>query len=435
MGNVTSTTGAQFLVKALRSRLGSWVADNAHSITTLADHAVSNGLQTPAPVRTLAGAFVGVEAGPKPDEDTHLVVFEWALGYTRGDIKLVAEPSLESAVLSKLGESLAQLHSMPLPPTLNLVKPEAPGEHCLCDIGTFLECASDPSTLFAGHDTADAKWFRSWLPFLVQFWKDLPEPLCLIHGDAYLDNLLVQDGEGSPKLMLIDWEDSCKSNPVVDLAACAVGTCFTLSLGEGTEDVKVSLIHERLAALLAGYESQRPLSATERALLRPSMQVCAWACAAFRYGRFLEGVTDLKTKKYGQLMEVADMLTEMGTKFEEMAFPKTVVLDAAPEGAMEMKVTAKKGTNFYVRAASNFLRGTEAKPAEDGKDALEAKAPVDNLRISGLGDAINAAIAAARQCESDGLCTITRVQTACPIMKDAGRVSSCAQILIDVKRK
>merc|ERR1712032_452623 len=89
----------------------------------------------------------------------------------------------------------------------------------------------------------------------------------------------------------------------------------------------------------------------------------------------------------------------------------------------------EKGTGFYVRAAANFLKGMEAKPAVEGKEALEAKAPVEFMRISGLGDAINTAISAATQAESDGLCTITRIQTAYPTMKDVDRASSCAQIL------
>merc|ERR1712086_401000 len=156
----------------------------------------------------------------------------------------------------------------------------------------------------------------------ANFWEGIPGPAVLCHGDAYLDNVLVQDGSSAPELMLTDWEDSCKSNAVVDLAACAVGTCFTLSLGEGSEDVSVALVRERIVALVTGYQTQRTLSDADKSLLRPSMQVCAWACGAFRYGRFLEGVTDVKTRKYGQLIEVVKMLDDLGTAFEELVFPE-----------------------------------------------------------------------------------------------------------------
>mmetsp|Transcript_78360 Transcript_78360/g.181798 ORF Transcript_78360/g.181798 Transcript_78360/m.181798 type:complete len:104 (-) Transcript_78360:122-433(-) len=100
--------------------------------------------------------------------------------------------------------------------------------------------------------------------------------------------------------------------------------------------------------------------------------------------------------------------------------------------SMEMKVSVKKGVGFYIRAASSFLKGIEAKEAADGKEAVEAKAPVDELKISGLGDAINTAVTAATRAEADGLGVITKVETQYPDMSN-GR--GCAQIFITVKRK
>jgi len=124
---------------------------------------------------------------------------------------------------------------------------------------------------------------------------------------------------------------------------------------------------------------------------------------------------------------------ELGISKEAVSVP----IDPAPEGAVEMKVTAKKSSNFYVRAATSFLKGMEAKPANEAKglEALEAKAPVEALRISGLGEAVHAAVCAATEVEAQGLCTITRIQTAYITMNDSSRAVSCAQILIDVKRK
>ena len=55
-----------------------------------------------------------------------------------------------------------------------------------------------------------------------------------------------------------------------------------------------------------------------------------------------------------------------------------------------------------------------AVPASEGKEALEAKAPVDKLNISGLGEAINVAVAAAARMEADGVATITKIETQCP---------------------
>ena len=98
-----------------------------------------------------------------------------------------------------------------------------------------------------------------------------------------------------------------------------------------------------------------------------------------------------------------------------------------------MKVTAKRSAGFYAGSACSFLRGVDAKPADGDKEATEAKPAVDYLRISGLGEAINTAVAAASKVEAEGLGSIVKVQTCYPEMEGSGR--GVAQILIDVKKK
>merc|ERR1719271_1246454 len=66
------------------------------------------------------------------------------------------------------------------------------------------------------------------------------------------------------------------------------------------------------------------------------------------------------------------------------------------KGTVDMRVTNKKGTGFYVKSAKSFFQGVEDK---DGNK----KDPVKQLTISGLGDAINTAVAAAAACEEEGL--------------------------------
>merc|ERR1712129_63224 len=51
---------------------------------------------------------------------------------------------------------------------------------------------------------------------------------------------------------------------------------------------------------------------------------------------------------------------------------------------VEMKVSMKKNVGLYIRASTSFLKGVDAREAADGKDAVEAKEPVDMLKISGL---------------------------------------------------
>merc|ERR1711920_982091 len=100
--------------------------------------------------------------------------------------------------------------------------------------------------------------------------------------------------------------------------------------------------------------------------------------------------------------------------------------------AMEMKVTQQKPASFYIKAAASFLKGVEAKPATEGKEAVAAKPPVEILKISGLGEAINTAVTAAVQSEAEGLGKITKIRTDYPDMEN-GR--GCAFIKITLKTK
>ena len=106
---------------------------------------------------------------------------------------------------------------------------------------------------------------------------------------------------------------------------------------------------------------------------------------------------------------------------------------AAPEGSTNLKVTVKKSSGFYANSACSFLRGVEEKPAKNGDEAQAAKPAVKHLRISGLGEAVGAAVAAAAKTEAEALGRITKIQTAYPEIGGM-REQFCAQILIDVEK-
>merc|ERR1719424_402497 len=71
-----------------------------------------------------------------------------------------------------------------------------------------------------------------------------------------------------------------------------------------------------------------------------------------------------------------------------------------------MKVTTKKSSFFYANSAKSFILGFEDK---DGNK----KEPVKVLNISGLGEAITAAVAAAQAIERDHVGTIQKMETSC----------------------
>jgi len=91
---------------------------------------------------------------------------------------------------------------------------------------------------------------------------------------------------------------------------------------------------------------------------------------------------------------------------------------------VEMKVTSKRSAVFYTSAAKGILQGSEDK--EGNK-----REPVDSLTISGLGDAIGTAVAAAAACEREGLAAISKVVTGYPSMKSM----ECPSISIVLSKK
>lgn len=91
--------------------------------------------------------------------------------------------------------------------------------------------------------------------------------------------------------------------------------------------------------------------------------------------------------------------------------------------SIEMKVTTKKSSSFYCKAAKAFFTSVDAR---DGT----RKEAVSSLVITGIGGAINVAVEVAAAIETAGLGTIQNVQTSYPKMG----ASTCARIAITVMR-
>ncbi|CAE8631213.1 unnamed protein product [Polarella glacialis] len=102
--------------------------------------------------------------------------------------------------------------------------------------------------------------------------------------------------------------------------------------------------------------------------------------------------------------------------------------DSTP-GVVDMKVTTKKSVGFYIRSARSFLTGVE------DKETGTKKEPVCILNISGLGDAINTAVAAATAVEAEGIGAIMKIETSYPEMTSSGGARGCARIKIVVYHK
>eukprot|EP00440_Ansanella_granifera_P076755 gb/GFBE01083287.1/.p1 GENE.gb/GFBE01083287.1/~~gb/GFBE01083287.1/.p1 ORF type:complete len:106 (+),score=40.36 gb/GFBE01083287.1/:1-318(+) len=89
------------------------------------------------------------------------------------------------------------------------------------------------------------------------------------------------------------------------------------------------------------------------------------------------------------------------------------------ENVALMKVTAKKNVGFYMRAAASFLRGTEEKK------------PVQELRLTALGEAIGIVAAVASRCEKEGLAKMKEVKTDYADVETSNGVTrGCSQLQV-----
>mmetsp|Transcript_26993 Transcript_26993/g.61365 ORF Transcript_26993/g.61365 Transcript_26993/m.61365 type:complete len:112 (+) Transcript_26993:88-423(+) len=106
----------------------------------------------------------------------------------------------------------------------------------------------------------------------------------------------------------------------------------------------------------------------------------------------------------------------------------TEVAESTP-GMVDMKVTTKRTIGFYIRSAKSFLTGID-----EDKDG-QKKEPVCVLNISGLGEAITRAVAAAAAVEAEGLGTIKKIETSYPEMETGGSARGCPRINITIYHK
>ena len=127
--------------------------------------------------------------------------------------------------------------------------------------------------------------------------SDLPSGI--IHGDIYPDNVIGNDGE---VLAILDFEEVCIQSLALDLVTTFVGFCW--------KDGEV--VTELWDALLAGYESVRPLTSEERSALPDLHRYATLAVAAWRYWQFVINVPGtIHANRYVEMVERLDKPTPL----------------------------------------------------------------------------------------------------------------------------
>jgi Ser/Thr protein kinase RdoA (MazF antagonist) len=226
--------------------------------------------------------------------------------------QVAADPAAGERALAALGGALAQLHALPLPAT-PIAKLAIDGDGFIEDYMQFgpgglgelrqsAALASHPMTAFL--DARAPKMREA----LARAGASLPRGL--IHGDPFLDNLLV-DVDSVDATALLDWEDSTMGPFVYDLATSVVGGCF---------DNMGALREGQLRGLLRGYAAARPISDEEAAAIVELMWANAMCVAGYRFQRFnlaLTGLSEAVKNSYVEMKLLAEAL-------EGEALPKVV---------------------------------------------------------------------------------------------------------------
>ena len=114
-------------------------------------------------------------------------------------------------------------------------------------------------------------------------------PAGVVHGDAWAANAV----QGGPaQVVLIDWECGGLGVPVLDLGNCLLECLLdAVPSGTGPGAWNVQPSEDRIAAVAAGYQSHRVLSAEERSVLLPAVRFGAAYAGAIHFEQALaEGV-------------------------------------------------------------------------------------------------------------------------------------------------
>jgi homoserine kinase type II len=188
----------------------------------------------------------------------------------------------DSSSLYELGKTQAQLHEVPIHESI-------------------------PTTFAIGYVlweklVKDAREKDSMTPFLQMLEKEtnlLKEripmnlPCGIIHGDLYPDNVIGRKGE---VLALLDFEEICIESFAMDLVSTYVGFGWKDGLP----------VPELWDALLAGYQSVRPLTDAEHAALPDLHRYAVLAVSAWRYWQFVVNVPG--TEHANRYLEMVDRL-------------------------------------------------------------------------------------------------------------------------------
>lgn len=261
---VTLEGGEELVLKVWDERLPEEVSRVVTLTCWLADH----GLATPVPLMLENGKRTEIRDGKS-----------WMLmPYVRGGWLPATEKSMYD-----LGRVQAEMHQIP-------VHQDVTSEFAI-GFPLWKRLISE-----AKRDGMVTPFIELLERELADLKEKIPDelPRGMIHGDIYPDNVIGVEGK---VLAILDFEEVCVQSLALDLVTTYVGFGWR-------DGLPVAGLWD---ALLAGYESVRPLTAGEKRALPDLHRYAVLAVAAWRYWQFVINVPNTEhTDRYVEMVERLD---------------------------------------------------------------------------------------------------------------------------------
>ena len=195
---------------------------------------------------------------PAPD-GSYLYINEKCRATVQEKLAAASPPELTDGMIAQMGAEQARLHLVPcddLPQRMTWMDTQYLRSAAAIMRYHYLDREGVPELAALAAATAID-------------WNALPQSI--LHGDATADNTLFR---GADLAAFIDWDDVCHGASVLDFGMTVAGCCF---------DDEHGFDRNLYSALLAGYESVRPFSRQERAMLTSAVRRAGVSSAVWQF--------------------------------------------------------------------------------------------------------------------------------------------------------
>ncbi len=238
------------------------------TLITLLEHLANNNFHTSKALKLVNGEFLS-EFDNKPV-------------YLQTHFEGIVPKELSYSATERLGRMIARLHGIEV---LDNIPDAVPYW-----VTYFINLAK------SSHP------YINWLDQKLEYFEEnIPRnlPTGLVHGDIFLDNLIMQpNGE----IVILDFEEVSRSPFIFDIGMALVGSC--------SDQSKISV--DKAKSLINGYQQIRKLNLTEKHNIK---FYAIYAATSTSYWRFRQSYLKIpsreKSKKHQQMVDIADSLFHM----------------------------------------------------------------------------------------------------------------------------